>query len=288
MTPLTARIQIVLCLVFFGWELWSGMRSTDRVTDSVYAESAYGDYGEQRLSDHSMDGLIPDAADYAHVHLANATLPAQDGEEEGEEERSGGGASFQRLPSVFEKPPQYSTNLVPGMMAPTLLATTTANGGPFGALTAISLQEEGEERDRNRGYSTGAIPSNVGHDVAAIARLKDAPQALAYAQQLEHKKLQDQQALLRAPQQGTPQQQQGEHTDQLPQDDINDVDSIQLNTNDMAPNDEQSTIDVDAQTDELQTPPQRRRLTHTHQQQQQQQQHADRQYLRRQEQHSFI
>eukprot|EP00957_Ditylum_brightwellii_P000682 53681-Ditylum_brightwellii.AAC.1 len=38
----------------------------------------------QRLSDHSMDRLIPDYTDYTHVHMDNATLTAQEGEEEEE------------------------------------------------------------------------------------------------------------------------------------------------------------------------------------------------------------
>eukprot|EP00957_Ditylum_brightwellii_P054071 4095717-Ditylum_brightwellii.AAC.1 len=53
-------------------------------------------------------------------------------------------------------------------------------------------------------------------------------------------------------------EQQGEEREQLPQDDMKDMDSIQQNANDMPHNDEQSTIDVDTQTDKLQTPPQRR------------------------------
>eukprot|EP00957_Ditylum_brightwellii_P035172 2666775-Ditylum_brightwellii.AAC.1 len=36
------------------------------------------------------------------------------------------------------------------------------------------LPSEEEEQDRKRDYNPNAIPSNVGHDVAAIAHLKDA------------------------------------------------------------------------------------------------------------------
>eukprot|EP00957_Ditylum_brightwellii_P085839 6529483-Ditylum_brightwellii.AAC.1 len=81
-------------------------------------------------------------------------------------------------------------------------------------------------------------------------------------------------------------EQQGEEGEQLTQDDMKDMDSIQQNTNDMPPNDEQSTIDVDTQTDELQTPSHRRCLTQTHHQQQQQP--AKMTYLQCKEQHLFI
>eukprot|EP00957_Ditylum_brightwellii_P056419 4276669-Ditylum_brightwellii.AAC.1 len=82
-----------------------------------------------------MDGLIPDANDYTHVHMDNATLTAQEGEEEEE---------------------GYSKS-------------QPVDGSSFGALTGILFKEEGEEQDRKKDYNPNAIPYNAGHDVAAVA-----------------------------------------------------------------------------------------------------------------------